>query len=150
MHVLEQPSPLTVLLSSHNVLGGEGSIIIPSPQASLQTLAVVIEPSVQLQLVSTTHTDEQPSPSFVFPSSQKPLEGNGTFPSPQISTQELAVEESPKVQVQLVSTEHVLDQPSLLSRSPSSQYPATGVTTRPSPHKSMQVSAVVELPPVHE
>jgi len=69
-----------------------------------------------------------------------------TFPSPHISVHTLAVEESPKVQDQLASTEQVEEQPSLFEVLPSSQYPAVGFTTLPSPQISVQVLAV-NIPP---
>ena len=97
-------------------------ITIPSPQVSLQELAVVESPSVQSQPVSTEHVALHPSPESLSPSSQyvAPI-GVITFPSPQSSVHELAVVEEPRVQVQPISTEQVLLHPSPSSLSPSSQ-----------------------------
>lgn len=71
-----------------------------------------------------------------------------TIPSPHVSEQELAVEESPKVQVYPVSTAHVELQPSLSLVLPSSQYPSVGLITFPSPQVSEQEAGVDESPAV--
>ena len=84
---------------------------------------MVVDPPVQLQSISTEHEELHPSLLAVFPSSQY-VEGRLVsiiFPSPQISLQTLAVEESPRVHVQSVSTPQVDEQPSLLAVLPSSQ-----------------------------
>lgn len=93
----------------------------PSAQISVQAEAVDESPKVHVQSVSTEHDDEQPSPSFEFPSSQYPAVGLITAPSPQISVHTLEVLLSPRVQLQLVSTVQTDDQPSLLLLFPSSQ-----------------------------
>ena len=105
-------------------------------------------PRVQVQSASTDHVEEQPSLSLLFPSSQYPKTGLKTIPSPHISVHELAVDESPKVHVQPGSTEHVEEQPSLSAFPPSSQYPAVGFITFPSPQVSCQLLAVEESPSV--
>ena len=67
-------------------------------------------------------------------------------PSPQMSLQTEAVETSPKVQVQPVSTVHVELHPSPFSISPSSHWPEVGVPTTPSPQLSIkQIDESVEL-----
>ena len=90
-----------------------------------------------------------PSPGVVLPSSQYPTVGVVTNPSPQISEHTLVVVASPNVHSHFDSTAHRLLQPSLFKEFPSSQYPAVGVTTNPSPQRSLQVLAVVGFPPEH-
>ena len=85
----------------------------------------------------------------MFESSQYPAVGVKTFPSPQISVQIEAVEESPRVQVHPVSTAHIELHPFPSVMSPSSQYPAEGLITFPSPHISEQELGVEESPKVH-
>jgi len=63
-----QPSPFTVLLSSQ--YPEVGLITIPSPQISVQTLAVVESPCVQVYPVSTAQEASHPSPAIVLLSSQ--------------------------------------------------------------------------------
>lgn len=79
-------------------------VMIPSPQMSSQTLAVVRSPSVQSAPDSTTQVELHPSPSERFPSSHWPTVGVATIPFPQASVHTLAVLESPRVQDQPVST----------------------------------------------
>jgi len=143
-----QPSPLTVLLSSQ--LPVATFITFPSPQISEQELAVVESPSVHVYPDSTAQEASHPSPVAVFPSSQYPAIGLITFPSPQISEHELALEELPDVHVHPVSTLQLESQPSPFTVLLSSQYPVAIFMTLPSPHISVQTLAVVESPKVHE
>ena len=71
-----------------------------------------------------------------------------TNPSPHISLQVLAVEESPKVQVYPVSTTQDASHPSPAVVPESSQYPAVGFITIPSPQVSVQAEEVEESPRV--
>ena len=71
------------------------------------------------------------------------------FPSPHASEQLLAVVISPSVHVQPDSTAQLEFHPSLFALLPSSQYPEVGKVTKPSPHMSIQVLAVVVVPPEH-
>ena len=73
-----------------------------------------------------------------------------TLPSPHISIQTLAVTMSPRVQLQLASTEQVASHPSPILELPSSQYPITWLTTIPSPQISVQTLAVEISPNVQE
>jgi len=59
-----------------------------------------------------------------------------TIPSPQVSLHELAVIESPRVQVYPVSTAQEASHPSPGVVFPSSQYPAVGAIDFPSPQIS--------------
>ena len=147
VQVEEHPSLLRTLPSSH--FPTMGTIVFPSPQISVHTLAVTESPRVQLHEASTAQIDEHPSPLVVPPSSQYPAVGTITFPSPQESEQILAVIESPKVQTQLISTEQVELHPSLATVFPSSQYPAVGFITKPSPQISEHELAVTESPNDH-
>lgn len=119
VHVESQPSPGRIPPSSQYPVAGDKTI--PSPHVSPHTLAVKLSPNVQTQPASTEHEMFHPSPVIKFPSSQYPDVGAIDFPSPQISDQELAVEESPRVQVQPASTEQLLSHPSELFVFPSSQ-----------------------------
>jgi len=74
--------------------------------------------------------------------------GTITTPSPQISEQLLAVVKLPRVQLHRDSTAQDELQPSPLIVFPSSQYPAVGFITLPSPQVSDQELAVVLLPDV--
>lgn len=65
-----------------------------------------------------------------------------------MSDQILAVEESPSVQVQSVSTDQEALQPSLGFVLPSSQYPEVGIITLESPQISVQTLEVEESPNV--
>ena len=121
---------------------------IPSPQVSNHEEGVVESPKVQVQPASTEQEESQPSEALVLPSSQYPLRGKVTFPSPQISLQTLALELSPRVHVQPASTAQVELHPSPFAWFESSQYPAVGVITIPSPHASVQLLAVVGFPNV--
>ena len=114
-----QPSPGVVLPSSQYPLVGD--IDFPSPQISLQILAVEGPPNVQVQPASTLQLKSQPSPKAEFPSSQYPINVLITIPSPQTSVQELAVKESPNVQLHPVSTAQLASQPSPVAVLPSSQ-----------------------------
>lgn len=98
------PSPFTVLLSSQ--YPEVGTITLPSPQISVQTLATVELPDVQEYPVSTAQLLLHPSPLFVFPSSHEPLAGIIIFPSPHISVHTLLEVEVPKVHVYPASTAH--------------------------------------------
>jgi len=147
-HVASQPSFGVVLPSSH--FPKIGLIVIPSPHISVQELAVVESPSDQVHPVSTAQVEDQPSPPVIPPSSQYPVVGFSTLPSPQISEHTLAVEESPKVHFQLVSTPQLPFHPSLGVVLPSSQYPEVGFITFPSPQISVQMLAVKESPKVHD
>ena len=84
-------------------------IIFPSPHLSIQLLGVLISPSVQFHPDSTLQVELHPSPFIELLSSQYPDVGKVTTPSPQISTQVLAVEMEPPEQAHLG---HVLSQPS--------------------------------------
>ena len=121
----------------------------PSPHISVQTEAVEESPSVHCQFASTAQEASHPSPAVVSPSSQYPARGFPTIPFPQILVQVEAVVESPRVQDQSVSTEQEESQPSPAAVPPSSQYPAVGFITLPSPHISVQTEAVVASPRVH-
>ena len=59
------------------------------------------------------------------------------------------MELSPRVHVQSDSTAQVELHPSPFAVLESSQYPAVGVITIPSPHASVQLLAVVGFPNVH-
>jgi hypothetical protein len=111
LHVAEQPSPLTVLPSSHI----SPVVITPSPQAGLQGLPGTRHchpDSTVLQL------SEQPSPLTVLPSSQTSSEVRMPFPHlarfshfcPGVG------------QFQFASVWHMRLQPSPLSVFPSSQF----------------------------
>ena len=65
-----------------------------------------------------------------------------------MSLQELGLPEVPGVQLQSASTVQADEQPSLLLVLPSSQYPAEGIITFPSPQISVHVLAVTESPKV--
>ena len=93
----------------------------PSPQISTQVLELLESPKLQLQSLSIAQEESHPSSSTVFPSSQYPAVGLITIPSPHVSVQILAVEESPSVQVQPVSTAQLESQPSFDVVPPSSQ-----------------------------
>ena len=121
---------------------------IPSPQVSNHEEGVLESPKVQVQPVSTEQEESQPSEALVLPSSQYPLCGEVTLPSPQMSVHTVAVELSPKVQVQSVSTAQIELQPSPFTELPSSQYPAVGLITLASPQRSVHVLAVVGFPNV--
>ena len=143
-----QPSPAVVPPSSQ--YPEVGSITKPSPHVSVQILAVEESPNVQVHLDSTAQVESHPSPATVFPSSQYPAVGSITIPSPHVSVQELAVEESPNVQVQPVSTAHDPSHPSPAVVPESSQYPAIGFMTAPSPQISVHTEAVEESPNVQD
>ena len=128
----------------------KGIITFASPQTSLQTLGVEESPAVQLNSVSSLQEESHPSPSITFPSSQYPATTLITIPSPQISDQVLAVDESPKVQEYPSSTAQLASHPSPAVVPASSQYPAVGLMTTPSPQVSSQTLAVEELPGVQE
>ena len=142
------PSPLIALPSSQYVAGGPDPYTLPSPQMSVHTLAVEESPRVQVQFTSTLQVASQPSPGAIFPSSQYPAVGFITIPSPQITAQILAVVASPNVHDHPVSTEQVESHPSPAVVPPSSQYPAVGSVTFPSPQVSVQTLAVDESPGV--
>ena len=95
----------------------------PSPQVSMQVLAVVGFPPEHSHLDSTIQDESHPSPEVVSPSSQYVGAGLAgiILPSPQSSEHELAVVESPKVHVQPVSTAQLASQPSPGVVLPSSQ-----------------------------
>lgn len=99
--------------------------------------------------VSIAHVESHPSPLILLPSSQYVEAGKAgmIFPSPQVSTQLLAVVRSPREHIHPVSTLHDESQPSSLTEFPSSQYPAVGIVTYPSPHTSIHVLADVVVPP---
>ena len=139
-----QPSPLAVFPSSQY----PAAIFMtkPSPHISDQELAVVLVPKEQEYPVSTDQLELHPSPLAVFPSSQYPVVGLITIPSPQVSAQLLAVVLSPPDHVYPVSTEQDELQPSLLTVFPSSQYPEATFITNPSPQISEHELAVVLLP----
>lgn len=84
--------------------------------------------------VSTIQDASQPSSADKFPSSQVPGAVVKPIPSPQISVQTEAVEESPSVQSHPVSTVQVLEHPSLSLVLPSSHRPNVGTIFLPSPH----------------
>ena len=88
---------------------------------SEQELAVEESPRVHTHPDSTAQVAEHPSLATILLSSQYPEIGLMTAPSPHISIQTLGFVASPSVQDQLVSTEQVEEQPSLLSVFPSSQ-----------------------------
>ena len=110
-----------------------------------------MSPRVQLQPASTAQDASQPSPGVVSPSSQYPVVGFTTKPSPHISDHELAVVVLPPDHCHLGSTAHDEEQPSVDVLSPSSQYVAAGLAgiIFPSPQKSSQILALEELPDVH-
>ena len=141
-----QPSPSVGFPSSQYPT--VGLITIPSPQVSEQLLAVLISPNVQVYPVSTEQEPSHPSLGVVPPSSQYPAVGLTTFPSPQMSEQAEAVDESPRVQVHKLSTAQLASHPSPGFVFPSSQYPAEGLITIPSPHVSVHELAVEESPSV--
>ena len=141
------PSPATTPPSSQ--YPEAGLITIPSPQISDHVLGVVELPAVHVHLVSTAQLESHPSPFTIFPSSQYPVVGTKTLPSPQISVQVLEVVGLPDVQPQPTSMLHREFQPSPLIKFPSSQRPAELVITIPSPQKSEHILVVVGLPWVH-
>ena len=102
-------------------------------------------PNVQVQSASTAQAASHPSLGTIFPSSQYPAIGFITSPSPQISVHTEAVVASPSVQEYPVSTAQVDEHPSLSSVLESSQYPAIGATTFPSPQISLQLLAVERI-----
>ena len=75
-----QPSPLTVLLSSH--LPAVGTAVSPSPQISVQTSATPSTEVVQSHPVSISQSMSHPSPSSSFPSSH--ISKMSVFVSPQV------------------------------------------------------------------
>lgn len=119
---------------------------------SVHTLAVAESPSVHTQSASTEQVDDQPSLSFVFPSSQYPAVGLNTSPSPHTSScvQISAVEESPPEQVQPTSSLQEESQPSLSLVFPSSHFPIVESIFLPSPQMSEHTLAVAESPSVHD
>ena len=122
----------------------------PSPHISVQLLEVVLLPRVHSQLVSTAQVESQPSPSLVLPSSQYPVIGVMTNPSPQRSIQVLTVVVDPPGHVYLSSTAQVESHPSPSSVLPSSQKVDAGVkeTTFPSPQISVQILGLLLSPKV--
>ena len=142
------PSPVDIPPSSQ--YPAVGFMTSPSPQTSLHTEAVEESPSVQEYPVSTAQVEEHPSLSAVLESSQYPAIGAIENPSPHTSVQILAVEVSPKVHSQFASTAHEASHPSLAVVPPSSQYPAVGFTTAPSPQISVHTAAVEESPRVQD
>lgn len=125
-----------------------GFITTPSPHISVQTLEVVLSPSVHVQFGSTLQREFHPSLLLKFPSSQYPFVGAVTTPSPHMSVHTLAVVELPDVHVHKDSTAHTALHPSPPTVLPSSQYPDLIIPTIPSPQVSVQVEAEVGLPPV--
>ena len=105
-------------------------------------------PEEQSYPTSTAQVESHPSPLIKLPSSQYPVAGTTTTPSPHISVQELGVMESPSVHDQLGSTAQFASHPSPGRMLPSSQYPAFGIATIPSPHVSVQTVAPPVPPPV--
>ena len=72
--VAEQPSPFTILKSSHCSF----EVIMPSPQVAVHTLGV----PVHVKPCSTLQADEHPSLSVVLMSSQ--VSTSSTMPFPQV------------------------------------------------------------------
>ena len=145
--VLSQPSLFIEFPSSQ--YPAVGVTTNPSPHKSEQVLGVEESPRVHSHFDSTAHVLPHPSSVTAFPSSQYPTVGSITFPSPQTSSQTLAIAKLPNVQLQSDSTAQVSSHPSPLRMFPSSQYPEVGEMTFPSPHLSMQTLEVEESPRVH-
>ena len=97
VQLLSQPSPLILLPSSQYPTAT--FITNPSPHISEHVLAVTLSPNVHVYPVSTEQVELHPSPFKILLSSQYPDVGFKIIPSPQVSAQLLAVEESPSVQV---------------------------------------------------
>ena len=113
------PSPLLEFPSSQYPTVGMATY--PSPQISVQRLGVFASPRVHCHLDSTAQDASQPSPGVVSPSSQYPVVGFTTKPSPHISDHELAVVVLPPDHCHLVSIVHDASHPSPEVMSPSSQ-----------------------------
>mmetsp|Transcript_9282 Transcript_9282/g.8939 ORF Transcript_9282/g.8939 Transcript_9282/m.8939 type:complete len:131 (-) Transcript_9282:217-609(-) len=94
-HAELHPSPFDFPPSSQ--YPAVGFITAPLPQLSVHEDWVVESPSVQFQPDSSAHEESQPSPLFLFPSSQYPDVGLITVPSPHVSVHWLAVVASPVV-----------------------------------------------------
>ena len=76
----EQPSPESVLLSSHPSLYA----FLPSPQEEIQIFGEEVE---QLNPNSIVHVDEQPSFGLMFPSSQSSFGASKEFPQVEVHTE---------------------------------------------------------------
>jgi hypothetical protein len=142
-----QPSVLSLLPSSQ--YPEVGLTFLPSPQISVQMLAVVDDPGVHCHKGRTEQDESHPSVFTELPSLQYPAVGFITFPSPQSSIQESAVVALPPEHTQPASTAQLELQPSPPLESPSSQYPEVGLTFFPSPQISEQTLGVFSSPAVH-
>lgn len=139
----EHPSPLTEFPSSQY---WAVSLVTtsPSPQMSVQVSADVGEPPVHPHPGSIMHSELQPSPLAMFPSSHSV--SPPFFPSPQIGVQTSGEEGVPSRHYHPSSTVQVAEQPSPLTVLPSSQ--AYFPKSNPSPQISLQVSGLDVVPPV--
>ena len=147
VHVELQPSPSTVLPSSHPSTPAATS---PSPQVDVHVSAVVAFPPSHRHPHSSLQSAEQPSPESRFPSShQSSCAIIGiVMPSPHLS-KHVDMPHVGLVHSYVDSTVHAEPQPSPFTRLPSSHPSQPATSPSPQVVSRLHVSAVVAFPPSH-